>query len=415
MKVSERLSTAFGEAFQQQLAAFALKKKWIQKEEDLSSKRFLKRSLAPHVLTLSRLFNRQEEQGEASLWESYWSKKSSLRWAYFLGFMPPSVFRVAAVWDELARLGLEPLSWFSSSFRGIEWGAGPASGACGIAAGSFYSPLKLPDRGSWALIDQDRTMVEWGTEWAYHYFQFLEKQAWTTRSFVRRLNFKEALLPERAPSFHLWVLSYCLNEIPSFDAALVARVFLKEMQAHLEKDGLIILVEPALKLQSRKLLAWRQALLDEMKRQRIRDFKILTPCLGHQQCGALSVAEDWCHEEVSWWRPPYFRTLDELVLLDRKSLPFSYLVLIRSEKPLSVLFSQCTEAKKLSRLVSPSHKVGGHWEAYICDQYGKRRLRYRPQSLEKNQETLGRGDLLRDWDFEAKSQYVWGKKADATE
>ena len=47
--------------------------------------------------------------------------------------MPSNLFRVASVWSELGRLGYR---WSPSNqkLKAIEFGSGPASGACGIAA-----------------------------------------------------------------------------------------------------------------------------------------------------------------------------------------------------------------------------------------------------------------------------------------
>jgi hypothetical protein len=80
--------------------------------------------------------------------------------------------------------------------------------------------------------------------------------------------------------------------------------FVDTCEQHLEEEGMVIIVEPALKLQSRKLLKFRKTLLENQKVLRGDvPLKVLLPCLGHQGCGALAREDDWCHEEVGWWRP----------------------------------------------------------------------------------------------------------------
>ena len=145
-----------------------------------------------------------------------------------------------------------------------------------------------------------------------------------------------------------------------------------------------------------------------MKKQ---EFQILTPCLGHQICGALADVEreDWCHEEVSWWRPPYFRIIDELASLDRKTLPFSYLVITRSERPRTEILSalQGTDPKGTVRLVSPAIWQGQDQEFFICGQDGKRRARM------KSEQEVGRGDLLTGTELRGDSNATRIEKIDA--
>ena len=120
--------------------------------------------------------------------------------------------------------------------------------------------------------------------------------------------------------------------------------------------------------------------------------KILLPCLGHQACGALADPEDWCHEDVSWWRPPYYRKLDELCSLDRKSLPFSYLVVAKSSRAREEILPALDRAPGRYRLVSPAHREGQDLEFFICGADGKKRARYRPRTPEEKE--IDRGDIL---------------------
>jgi hypothetical protein len=190
-------------------------------------------------------------------------------------------------------------------------------------------------------------------------------------------------------------MSYYLNELEMSPKDLAA-ILIQQWTQHLEEEGVVILMEPALKLQSRKLLELRKELLLEKEKKNISWLQILLPCLGHQACGALAAEDDWCHEDVSWWRPPYFRAIDKMAKLDRKSLPFSYLVLVRSERPREEILPRLGKSKAESRhrLVSPAHAEGRELEFFMCGQDGKRRTRYRPASKEDPGSDLGRGDIL---------------------
>ncbi|MGZ3687303.1 MAG: small ribosomal subunit Rsm22 family protein [Bdellovibrionota bacterium] len=395
MKVPVRLSEAFGQPFEQHIAEFCTQQELIPPGEVLNSPRFLARSVVPHVTKLSQMFNREEKnQGEGL--GPYWKKSSNpenLRLAYFLYFMPSNLFRVASVWAELARLGYR---WNAGPrLRGIEFGAGPASGACGIAASEHFVQAGLPASGDWALIEQDKAMLGLGSDWAKSYFEFLKIGDWGTRPFHRTIELKRGFLPPTAPRFNLWVMSYYLNEIAenSEDIALLAEKLLESWDKHLDDEGMVVLVEPALKLQSRKLLELRRALLERMQ-AKDSPMQILLPCLGHQACGALAAPEDWCHEDVSWWRPPYFRTIDQMAELDRKSLPFSYLVLTKSRRAREEILPGLVGSPVRHRLVSPAHKEGQDWEFFLCGEDGKRRARYRPRGETDPAAELERGDIL---------------------
>lgn len=392
MRVTEKLSTAFGSDFEKWIAEFALSKGLIPDIASLHSNRFVSRSIVPHIQRLSQLFNRYEKEQTEGL-APYWKESSNpshLRLAYFLYFMPSNLYRVASVWAELQRLGFQ---WKPSSFQAIEFGAGPASGACGIAAGEKYAPVGLPDLGSWALIEQDKAILELGSSWAEHYFTQLEKSEWSIRPFHRKIELSQGFLPPKAPRFNLWLMSYTLNEF-THSAEELSSALIKSWSKHLDDEGLVILVEPALKLQSRKLLELRKALLEEKEFSQ-SGLQILLPCLGHQACGALKNPEDWCHEEVTWWRPPYFKKIDQMAGLDRKSLPFSYLVIAKSKRPRNEILPGISRGKPENRfrLVSPAHKEGRDLEFFLCGQEGKIRARFRPESEDQE---VQRGDILLD-------------------
>jgi hypothetical protein len=433
------LTEAYGKEFEALVAQFLKDEELISNADDLHSPRFLKRSVLPHVEKLSNLFNRKEDlpeddpeeraaesqsplQGprrplrkdpksrnliQSQGLEKYWKESSNpknLRLAYFLAFMPANQARVATVWAELHRLGFKWNLQPKKPFKGIELGAGPATGACGVLTGEKHAPMGLPEEGNFALLEQDKATLEMGVRWTQPYFSFTGFPQWTVRPFHRTIDLSQPLLPRSAPSFHLWLTSYYLNE-SSLEPAVQARTFLEAWERHLEDEGLVIFVEPALKQQSRRLLELRKAILDEIRKKKIDWLKILTPCLGHQSCGALSDGEDWCHDEAVWWRPPYLRKVDQMAGLDRRSLPFSYLVLSKSKRSIEEILPALggSKTKDRYRLVSPAHAEGRDLEFFICGQEGKRRARYRPttpapsseeKKPKRKEKALQRGDIL---------------------
>lgn len=411
MRVPVSLSEAFGPDFQSLISQFAVDHGLLPDLESIENDRFVARSIVPHVQKLSALFNRMDPkdttgtpvskivtmENQSKGLDPYWKESSNpqnMRMAYFLYFMPSNLYRVASIWAELGRLGFKWPEHLANpkkgGFRGIEFGAGPATGASGIAAGEKHAKLGLPAHGDWALIEQDRAVLGLGEKWAETYFRD-QGLDWGVRPFHRKIDFSKNLLPTNAPTFHLWLSSYFLNEAELSSDEMAARL-VGNWDYHLEEEGLAIIVEPALKMQSRKLLELRAALLRTFDQKRTKGkYQILLPCLGHQVCGALASENDWCHEEVSWWRPPYFKRIDEAAGLDRKSLPFSYLVVAKSARSREELLPALRghDPEKIQRLVSPTHYEGRDLEFFICGQEGKKRTRFRSEN-----EEIGRGTIL---------------------
>lgn len=468
MRVPVRLAEAFGKPFEKFIAAFATEQGLLPEPGALFSERFLSRSVAPHIVSLSRMFNRldtdrtgagpSETSSEAApksesplVLDNYWGKVSSnrknLRLAYFLYFMPSNLFRTAAVWSELGRLGFR---WnIPGPLKGIDFGAGPAAGPTGVSLAESIQPVGLPSDGNWALIEADKPMLQIGSRWAEEFFRWdghapetptvsfesesgevpphglsedideiegaedrptdapapaLEKKPmqWDIRPFPRKIDLKRGFLPPSAPKFHLWLMSYFLNEL-DHPPAEIARALADAWDRHLEEEGIAILVEPALRQESRKLLEIRKELVALSGRPKYGWLKLLLPCLGDQACGALARDDDWCHEDVLWWRPGYFRSIDRMAGLDRRSLPFSYLVFAKSsrsrEELLPALASAGADANRY-RLVSPSHYEGSDLEFYVCGQDGKHRARIRKaEQKAEGFEKPGRGDVLLGVEF----------------
>lgn len=395
MKMNETLSRAFDSQFEDKLANFLVKKGWLENLEELKSVRYLNRSIVPHVEKLSETFNRLSDTPSDDL-ERYWKNSSNvknLRLAYLLSFMPPNAARMAGIWGELHRLGFQ-FKEAEDEFRAIDWGTGPGSAVLGIEVAEKITSLGLPSTLSVALIEKQKALLDIAQEWLEHWFES-RNDDWSIRKFHRTIDFAEPLLPRSAPKFHLWTMSYVLNESPLFGTDSMARNLLHAWENHLEEDGLVILVEPALKEQSRKLLSLRRELILSIEAKKL-GYRVLLPCLGHQACGALAQAEDWCHEEIVWWRPPLLKKLDEMTGLDRKALHFSYLVIQKTREPLYEILPKLKAGSNYDRLVSPVHRTQRGLEFYSCGSRGKSRVIAKKSS---DFAELERGSILENADL----------------
>jgi hypothetical protein len=257
------------------------------------------------------------------------------------------------------------------------------------------SSLIAPNRDvSLALIDQDRNLLELGEKWISKLEPLTERTA-SVRLFPRKIVWDQPWLPRSAPKFHLWLSSFFLNESPLPPESL-AQVLLSQWKDHLEPESLIVMVEPALRDTSRKLLKLREALLQEFSARGMSDYQVLLPCLGHQACGALKVEDDWCHERITWWRPEILKRLDLKTGLDHKTLDFSYLVIARSQRSRPELLPKLGVGPH-ARVISPVRDRSPDYEFFLCQNSGKSRARLSQGALLKksiHSETLDRGSIF---------------------
>ena len=261
VKGTEALTQLFTEktsGFEAWLAQFLVQAGLIQEHTDLTSPRFLNRSILPHAKRLSEIFNRQDEtatlDAEASFaLARYWKTGSNpkhLMLAYFLYFGLPNAYRLAAIWGELSGLGFR---WpGKTDLHGIDWGAGTGSATLGLAFAESILKTNLPPSGKWALIEQDRSILKFGTTLLQ---AAMERNAlqWQIKTFSRQIDFSKPLLPPAAPRFNLWTMSFFLNEIDE-KPFNIARKLAESWDRHLQDESMILIVEPALQTASRRLL-----------------------------------------------------------------------------------------------------------------------------------------------------------------
>jgi len=180
-------------------------------------------------------------------------------------------------------------------------------------------------------------------------------------------------------------------------AQQAAQNLVQSWNKHLKNDGLIILLGSAHKSPARLFLELRQSLIETFKNDKKNCYQILLPCLGEQQCGAFAAPEDWCHEKVAWWRPPYFKKVDQLARLDRKEIAMSYLVISKSKRPKQELLPILSQSnfENNFRVVSPVHKKGQDFVFYLCGQQGKYKTQFRQEGA-----TIDQGSIFIEADFD---------------
>lgn len=171
----------------------------------------------------------------------------------------------------------------------------------------------------------------------------------------------EALDDARFFCAELGVRARTMHEVPdeTFDLILAANVFsetLAPLEDRLADDGYLVVIEPALRESTRKLMAWRDAVV-------ARGFRIAAPCLGTATCPMLERDDLWCHQDVPWPRPAAVAEIDRRVGLTKETLKYSYAVVTRTGTTLA-------DGGGDFRVVSDLHKEKGKAWAWLCGRRG---------------------------------------------
>jgi hypothetical protein len=128
----------------------------------------------------------------------------------------------------------------------------------------------------------------------------------------------------------------------------------------LTDDGALVIIEPASKSESRRLLRLRDKATS-------KGLTIYSPCTHQMNCPALVKEDDWCFNEVAWERPEFIRYVDDEVGNVRLSLKYTYIIFIKNGSTLHSNLGLPTA----SRIVSEVFAEKGRTRAIICDENGR--------------------------------------------
>jgi SAM-dependent methyltransferase len=169
--------------------------------------------------------------------------------------------------------------------------------------------------------------------------------------------------------FDLIVAAHLLNEFTGLLAPARAELVLGWMRDWLAPNGVLLLIEPALKETSRALLSVRDQLTSA-------GAFVLAPCLWQGPCPALVSPHDWCHDSAA--RPSQPRA------------DFSYLVLAAQ--------GQVHNDPAQFRVVSDLKREKGRTRLFGCGLSGRNPMLLQNRDATPSNEaflSLDRGDLFR--------------------
>ncbi len=237
--------------------------------------------------------------------------------------------RIGWKWDAVLR-ELAARGWQPQSRHVLDWGCG--SGVAGRRALAEWPQLE-----SLALHDRSPLAMRYAADKARAGFPNV------------RLDRAAATLPPDT----LLVLSHVISELPARDLALLLDLARQARE--------VIWVEAGTHVDSRRLIAVREALLGE--------FAAVAPCTHQRVCGLLAAknAPHWCHHFAA---PPSEIFQDARWMdfgremgIDLRSLPYSFLVL---ERPRAI----AREPEGLSRIIGEPREATGYLKVLSCHAAG---------------------------------------------
>lgn len=245
--------------------------------------------LAAGVVELSKMFT-----GRAPMDPDY-MRRPGLRHAYACYYAPRGAMKLAAVLAEAdVRVG-----------RVVDLGGGPGTGLLGLAIAGLR-----PD--AYTLVDRVAECAD-------------EAPFWFEGVPVR--------FERRAPPSDLGLVMNLLGE-PAPPPLPPART--------------VIVIEPALKVNTQALMARRDAWA-------AGGWRVLAPCPAVAACPMRAHPDLWCHVEIGCPTVPVMDELGRRAGLRPESLKFSYMVLSRDGGP-----------PPGARLVSNVHKEKGKVWGWVC-------------------------------------------------
>lgn len=349
-------------------------------------------------------FNDQDirffSKGTSRLSEAFTSERGSLpknyfndpvlRSGYLFYFLPVNILKITSVLNELY-----PTELTTGKIRVLDLGSGPGTSVLGTMA--FYAQMlqskKIKDAWlDFTLIDQNFSILKDAKNLHDAYKNELEEKVKGFNSMISVKNYdltrgalKRFL---RSFRFHLIIVSNLLNEWNdlknkvSFIQAL--------MEDQLEKNGKLIIIEPALQKTSRDL----QLVRDEILALN-REHHVWAPCLHQEGCPLNVVNQrDWCHFYLPWRAPIFIEKADRLLGLNKQWLNCSYLILSKKPRESQKLFSN---PQSTWRVISNPLPSKGKRELILCGPPGRYHLNRQDKDRSRLNialDEMRRGDLV---------------------
>lgn len=283
--------------------------------------------MTPAVAHLSDLFTTERPDKK---FPDYFADPRLLA-AYGVFFLPQSFTRTSFALSQACGLrGWKPASPVPAI---LDLGSGP--GSCGVAAAYRLRQAGFP-KLTLHGVDKSPSALASMESFA---------QAALGDGVETKTRIGDASRPETWPEgpFDLIVAGFVMNEMPQLDHAALLRWF-GELKAKLAPGGLILILEPALRITAERLQKVSDEVADGMMTR-------IAPELDALPDPQLGAGEHWSHETRDWEAPASTEFVNRHLHRDLREVRFSFAAF--SDAPLTPL------PAGLSRLISDVQIIKG--------------------------------------------------------
>jgi len=335
--------------------------------------------LATDTKSLSDFFTSERDELKANYFND-----PGLRDAYIATYFPMNAAKVFNCLTQALEMNALP---DTTPLRVLDLGSGPGTAA--IASSIFLSQIDSKRIVDFLLVEENGAMAREAvsiTNRIQNKNHFFEVK---TEHISRRHLYK--ILGDQ--KFDIILAANLLNEFEDEnDAEKLAKACATDF---LKDDGLLIVIDPALKESARSLMRLRDRIVHST------DMGVMAPCLHQKECPMLAANErDWCHFYIEWERPELIRQLDDLTGLDHTHLKMAYLILQTNfeGRGTTAPSGSSDEGRKTWRVVSSPLKSKGKIEIVLCGDNGEllKVMRLDRDGSEANaaMDTIMRGDII---------------------
>lgn len=327
--------------------------------------------------------------------EFYLMDKSLLA-AYVAYFLPSNLLKISKPLNELFCHPLIDLAKYRK-VEILDLGSGPGTATIGLInylyrevknlKEEFYLKITLTDHVAKSLQEAE-TLIR---DFLKHIFEPVAPLIKVEIETVVTDIYLFVAKKKNRRKYDFIIMSNSLGELDNKEGKLIQKVdLIKSLSRdYIKDDGSLIVIEPALKTNSRMLLMLRDEII------LAGDLNVYSPCTTSGTCGALEKKRDWCHEAYEWDQPMIVNEIDKRTGFDKSRLKFSYLVLRKDGLTINDLFTK--NQSKYFRVTSDLIINKGEKRVYLCGENGRVEvMKLDKEKSESNRyfDEIKRGDFL---------------------
>lgn len=208
---------------------------------------------------------------------------------YFAYNFPMNVMKVMVVAKELQH-SYPLLSSRNVELHILDVGCGDGTGMLGLYYGFKDSiPISLTGIDASSLtVKRAKKLMDWLTS----------RDSLVNLRLAKR-KISPNLFKKTTQHYEIILFANSLAEI--FENDEIPHTFIEQVIRCTTRDGIVIIIEPALKKFSRRLMNLRSEIIEN------KNNYVLLPCLHTSTCALLDIRKqrEWCHQSILW-KPPDF-------------------------------------------------------------------------------------------------------------